>query len=102
MGVKNLESRNLYIADLHLFHKNVTDKGTNFDNRPFSTIEEMNLEIVKRWNRAVSEQDHVYVLGDFIWNFKKNKDEALDVLHASRKLHLIRKYTIPCRRSRNW
>ena len=63
MGVKNLESRNLYIADLHLFHKNVTDKGTNFDNRPFSTIEEMNLEIVKRWNRAVSEQDHVYVLG---------------------------------------
>ena len=43
MGVKNLESRNLYIADLHLFHKNVTDKGTNFDNRPFSTIEEMNL-----------------------------------------------------------
>lgn len=55
MGVKNLESRNLYIADLHLFHKNVTDKGTNFDNRPFSTIEEMNLEIVKRWNHAVSE-----------------------------------------------
>ena len=48
----------------------MTDKGTNFDNRPFSTIEEMNLEIVKRWNRAVSEQDHVYVLGDFIWNFK--------------------------------
>ena len=90
MGVKNLESRNLYIADLHLFHKNVTDKGTNFDNRPFSTIEEMNLEIVKRWNRAVSEQDHVYVLGDFIWNFKKNKDEALDVLHAlNGKLHLI-------------
>ena len=90
MGVKNLESRNLYIADLHLFHKNVTDKGTNFDNRPFSTIEEMNLEIVKRWNHAVSEQDHVYILGDFIWNFKKNKEAALDVLHAlNGKMHLI-------------
>ena len=38
----------------------------------------------------MSEQDHVYVLGDFIWNFKKNKDEALDVLHAlTGKLHLI-------------
>ena len=24
---------NYYISDLHLFHKNVTDEGSNFDNR---------------------------------------------------------------------
>ena len=34
--------------------------------------------------------DHVYILGDFIWNFKKNRDAALDVLYAlNGKLHLI-------------
>lgn len=90
MGVRILEPRNLYIADLHLFHKNVTGEGTNFDNRPFATMEEMNQEIVRRWNQAVSEQDHVYILGDFIWNFKNNKEAALEVVHAlNGKLHLI-------------
>ena len=26
-------SLNYYISDLHLFYKNVTDEGSNFDNR---------------------------------------------------------------------
>ena len=30
---------NYYISDLHLFHKNVTDEGFNFDGRPFKTLE---------------------------------------------------------------
>ena len=32
---------NYYISDLHLFHKNVTGEGSNFDNRPFKTLDEM-------------------------------------------------------------
>lgn len=30
---------NYYIGDLHLFHRNVTDEGKNFDNRPFKTLD---------------------------------------------------------------
>lgn len=41
---------NYYISDLHLFHKNVTDEGTNFDNRPFKTMEEMHKTIKENWN----------------------------------------------------
>ncbi len=32
---------NYYISDLHLFHKNVTRAGKDFDDRPFDNLEEM-------------------------------------------------------------
>lgn len=42
------ETRKLYIADWHYAHANILA----FDNRPFKTVEEMNEELVKRWNAA--------------------------------------------------
>lgn len=53
-----------YTSDLHLGHTNCI----RFDNRPFRNTDEMNAEIVKRWNTVVSKNDDVYVLGDIIWN----------------------------------
>ena len=44
---------NYYISDLHFFHKNVTDEGTNFDNRPFKTMEEMHETIKENWSLGV-------------------------------------------------
>ena len=29
-------------GDLHLFNRNQTDEGRNYDGRPFATVEEMN------------------------------------------------------------
>lgn len=52
-----------YISDLHLGHANVL----NFDNRPFSTLEEMEETIVKNWNAVVTDNDDVYILGDVVW-----------------------------------
>ena len=37
------------------------------DNIPFSSVEEMNSEMIKRWNSVVTKQDNVYILGDFSW-----------------------------------
>jgi len=50
-----------------------------FDNRPFKTVEEMNKELVKRWNAAVDPGDTVYVLGDMFWC---KAQEALPVLQS--------------------
>lgn len=50
-----------YIADTHFNHKN----SIKYDNRPFKTVEEMNEEMVRRWNETVNDEDTVYVLGDF-------------------------------------
>ena len=55
---------NYYIADLHLFHKNVTGEGLNFDSRPFDTLSEMHRCIKDRWNAKVTNGDTVYILGD--------------------------------------
>jgi calcineurin-like phosphoesterase family protein len=36
--------------------------------RPFSDVEEMNIEIVKKWNSKVGKNDIVYHLGNFAWD----------------------------------
>lgn len=59
---------NYYISDLHLNHKNVTDEGKNFDNRPFQTLDEMHEAIKKNWNAKITNADTVYILGDTVWN----------------------------------
>lgn len=69
------ENRKLYIADWHYAHANILA----FDNRPFKTVEEMNKELVKRWNAAVDPGDTVYVLGDMFWC---KAQEALPVLQS--------------------
>lgn len=54
------------IADTHFGHANmntfVRDDGTPL--RPFQNVEEMNEEMVQRWNAVVSPRDKVYHLGD--------------------------------------
>lgn len=49
-----------YISDLHFGHFNII----RFDMRPFESTEEMDRELVKRWNDVVDKDDQVYVLGD--------------------------------------
>ncbi len=63
-------SKIFFTSDLHFGHKNVI----RFDNRPFASIEEMDREIVERWNRKVAADDTVYVLGDVSWyNLEKTR-----------------------------
>lgn len=52
---------NYYIADMHLGHQNVIA----LDNRPFKNADEMDWELIRRWNQQVNENDHVYIVGDF-------------------------------------
>lgn len=54
---------NYYISDWHYNHKNCMA----YDNRPFKTVEEMNQELIDRWNKKVTNSDKVYVLGDMFW-----------------------------------
>lgn len=78
---------NYYISDLHLFHKNVTNEGSNFDNRPFDTMEEMHKVIRENWNSKVTNADHVYILGDLAW--KENEDAIAFVSTLRGNKHLI-------------
>lgn len=50
-----------FIADPHFGD----DRIRRYENRPFSNAEEMDKEMISRWNAVVKNADAVYVLGDF-------------------------------------
>lgn len=50
-----------FTSDTHFFHEN----SIKYDNRPFSSVNEMNESLIKNWNEVVKPQDTIYHLGDF-------------------------------------
>jgi calcineurin-like phosphoesterase family protein len=60
------------VSDTHFGHVGVTrflrDDGTKL--RPWDNVEEMDEEMVKRWNETVRPKDKVYHLGDVVMNRK--------------------------------
>lgn len=65
-----------FTGDLHFGHENVLA----FDNRPFESIEQMDAELIRRWNAKVGKGDLVYVLGDMIW--KTRNDDAPSLIKS--------------------
>lgn len=68
VGLRDMELKydsndvNLFFtSDTHFWHTNII----KYCNRPFIDIEEMNEEIIKRWNDKVGKDDIVFHLGDF-------------------------------------
>lgn len=50
-----------FTADHHFYHANII----RYCQRPFHSVEQMNEEMVRRWNSIVRPADTVYYLGDF-------------------------------------
>lgn len=59
-----------FTSDLHFNH----NKDFIYGPRGFSSIEEHDEEIIKRWNKVVESDDTVFVLGDLLLNDKKDDD----------------------------
>lgn len=57
-------------SDLHLNHENVRTYCPKFRSQ-YKTVEEMNEGIIKVWNKHVSINDTVYVLGDVCMGQRK-------------------------------
>lgn len=64
-------AKNYYISDLHLLHNNCL----KFDNRPFSSMEEMMGYIKENWNYKITNADTVYILGDI--SLRKTNEELI-------------------------
>lgn len=71
-----------YTADSHFGHRNIL----RFCDRPYETIEEMDRDLIARWNGKVTGNDTVYVLGDMFFR-SENPAEILSRLKG--KKHLI-------------
>jgi len=76
-----------YVSDYHFFHELALKRS-----RPeFNDIKEMNKEIVNRHNQKVTENDHIYILGDIIVceenELERCLTETVDLLKGH--LHLV-------------
>ena len=50
-----------FTSDHHFMHSRIIE----YTDRPFSNVDEMDAEMISRWNSVVEERDVVYHLGDF-------------------------------------
>lgn len=87
-------------ADPHFSHTNICN-FTNHDGtplRPWDNVQEMDEEMVRRWNDTVSTNDKVYMLGDICMSHKAlpilnrlNGDKVL--IKGNHDIHKLRYYT---------
>jgi calcineurin-like phosphoesterase family protein len=72
-----------FTSDTHFQHANVIKHS----KRPFSSVEEMNAAMVSNWRNTVHDEDVVYHLGDFAWNWNAEAKAILASLPGTK--HLI-------------
>jgi calcineurin-like phosphoesterase family protein len=87
-----------FTSDLHFNHANIIQ----YSKRPFKSVDEMNEELINRYNFVVNPNDQVYLLGDLSMNLERakpylrrlngkknlilgNHDEAHPVHHKGKK-----------------
>jgi calcineurin-like phosphoesterase family protein len=52
---------NWILADNHFNHERILE----YEHRPYLTVEDMDVDMIFRWNGVVKPEDKVYYLGDF-------------------------------------
>ena len=72
-----------FTADTHFGHKNII----RLAHRPFSTVDEMDEAMIRRWNMVVNKDDEVWHLGDFCFGKRSRQEDILARLHGEK--HLI-------------
>ena len=93
-----MEGNIYYISDLHFQHTNII----KFDNRPFSSVGEMDNILISNWNNKVSNKDRVFILGDFCWGKETDWLYYLPKLNGIKTLikgnHDLRQMSTTCRK----
>lgn len=77
-------SKIFFTSDLHFSHANII----KYCGRPWSTVDEMDLALVERWNSAVSDEDDIYILGDVFLCPAVRAHLILDALNGRKHLVL--------------
>lgn len=69
-------------SDSHFYHSRILE----YENRPFKDVDEMNMELVCRWNSVVGPKDTVYHLGDFGLGKKEDLRYILSLMNGTKVL----------------
>ena len=71
-------------SDHHFGHAKIIE----YANRPYNSVEEMDEDLIKRWNETVSNDDIVFHLGDFAFGSVEKQKSYFDRLHGVKYLIL--------------
>lgn len=71
------------VSDTHFYHTNII----SYCGRPYKNVEEMNKDLIAKWNSIVKKDDLVYHLGDFCFGGKEKVKEILALLNG--KINLV-------------
>ncbi|MFT8246484.1 metallophosphoesterase family protein [Roseomonas sp. BN140053] len=75
-------SKTWFTSDTHFGHHNII----RYCSRPFGSTEEMDGELVARWNSVVSPHDEIWHLGDFVHRGQKSPGDYLRLLNGRKNL----------------
>lgn len=70
-----------FMADTHFGHGAIID----LCHRPFKCVEEMDGYMIERWNKKVSPNDIVYIVGDLFYKHKE-PEKVLKQLKGRKRL----------------
>lgn len=70
-----------FTADTHFDHENII----RLCDRPYESIEQMNEDMIEKWNRKVHKNDTVYIMGDMFFR-SENPEAILRRLHGKKHL----------------
>jgi calcineurin-like phosphoesterase family protein len=73
------DKKTFFTSDHHFGHANII----KFCNRPFENVDDMNQELIRRWNEKIGKDDEVYHLGDFGLTNKAALSTILDQLNGT-------------------
>ena len=84
-----------FTSDHHFGHANII----KFVNRPFESVEEMDEEMIRRWNEVVQESDTVYHLGDFtlggsevFWSYARKLNGNINIIPGGHDKRWLKGY----------
>jgi calcineurin-like phosphoesterase family protein len=73
-----------FTSDHHFGHANII----RFCDRPFKDVQEMDEELIRRWNERIGPNDEVYHLGDIALTKGNGFDRILERLNGTKYLIL--------------
>ncbi|MDR5587451.1 MULTISPECIES: metallophosphoesterase [Clostridium] len=71
-----------FIGDTHFGDSQIID----YEQRPFANVEEMDIELINRWNSVVTDDDTVFMIGDFSLYPKEKTTEICNKLKGQKIL----------------
>lgn len=75
-----------FTSDIHFFHENII----KYCNRPWENVDDMTNGIISNWNNRVSENSHVFIVGDLAMGGLRRASELASCLRRMNGIkHLV-------------